>query len=798
MKKIKFAFSIIVFSILSSATYADTIDIQLTFDPQKVILSKEMGYDFIDYPGTIQSGILGKPSLPTTAVNVSLPYDSTVNSVTVIGTPTIQVISGDFFIYPTQPPKYIGDYNTEADFTLPDPSVYNVDQFYPSLPYSNPNLKIFVGSSMASVEVHPFRYNPVVRVLDIYTSITLRINYTPPSQPPSPQRYMEDSNRKLIITQVKAMVTNPDDVEDNYEPVNIFSLSDSPPNGYTLTAPNPLDTTSLPSARTYPYTYVIITNDRYRGYSPTPETDGIPSKCTPLANWRTELGLPATMRTVEWIAANYWTSPDEYDLQDAIRSFIHDARDNWGTLWFILIGDVNQHLLYPQLPGHKYSIGYTGIVPARYLCAEDVTDPNTPNPNNYCPCDLYYMNVTDNFNGDGDQYYGEPHELVSPYDFSFAIDLFGARVPADAETEVETFINKLLHYEKLDFPLPPANTYLSRCLQVGADFGNKDLSDIQTLNYLPNFRFQNILEGFIDNPAPDARFPDYPEPWQVVQAMNNPAGIINFATHGSAGGYYILTHKNKWPPHCQYIQFLSATHEYPNYYVHCWNFDKALEDVSVGNKYSFLYSESCQLHRYDEGLNGVSGEESLFNPSWGGPIAVGNVRSSPADAGRAFLFYFYNLLTKNTTDYGDDDYYSGSVQCQTLSYGWAQFFDDYPPTLNYSFLKQTYMNQLFGCPRTSIWRGDPQIFTVSTQKIHNPDNTYTLKVIVKNKDLQPITGAVVCLWMKNNIPPKYYVDTTDSNGEVNFNVGAGCLNATLTISYEQFNYKPYQTLITVP
>lgn len=56
-----------------------------------------------------------------------------------------------------------------------------------------------------------------------------------------------------------------------------------------------------------------------------------------------------------------------------------------------------------------------------------------------------------------------------------------------------------------------------------------------------------------------------------------------------------------------------------------------------------------------------------------------------------------------------------------------------------------------------------------------------------------VEGATVCLWMKNDLVKKYFVDKTNGDGEVIFNIGqGGCNNAILTVSYDQQNYLPYQ------
>ncbi|MGQ9706809.1 MAG: C25 family peptidase propeptide domain-containing protein [bacterium] len=161
-----------------------------------------MSYDTVEYLGTMAITELGKPQLTMTSVYVSLPFGSTVNSVSIVDSDT-EDISGNFLIYPAQPPKPISEYTTEAKFTLPDPSVYNFDQFYPQNPYSEPFISSFNGADMGGIIVYPFRYNPVERHLELFTSLTLRLNYTPPSPPPSAVRYMENRNKDMIIENVK-------------------------------------------------------------------------------------------------------------------------------------------------------------------------------------------------------------------------------------------------------------------------------------------------------------------------------------------------------------------------------------------------------------------------------------------------------------------------------------------------------------------------------------------------------------------------------------------------------------------
>ncbi|MGQ9706792.1 MAG: hypothetical protein ACUVWP_07340 [bacterium] len=158
---------------------------------------------------------------------------------------------------------------------------------------------------------------------------------------------------------------------------------------------------------------------------------------------------------------------------------------------------------------------------------------------------------------------------------------------------------------------------------------------------------------------------------------------------------------------------------------------------------------------------------------------------------------FYKFMIKQNSVYDDDICYIGQVQCDTLQLYWPK--DKNLNQYESQYLDLVYTNQLFRCPRTSLWRGDPNIFSISTQIIQNLNGTYTLRVTVLNSiTSEPVENASLCLWMRNESTPKYFVKLTNSSGIAEFNVGTGCNNATLTTSYEKYNYEPSQTNITLP
>ena len=57
-----------------------------------------------------------------------------------------------------------------------------------------------------------------------------------------------------------------------------------------------------------------------------------------LADHRTAMGMPAVVRSVEWIRQN---SRHGVDIQETIRFFIRDAYENWGIEYVLLAGDTD-------------------------------------------------------------------------------------------------------------------------------------------------------------------------------------------------------------------------------------------------------------------------------------------------------------------------------------------------------------------------------------------------------------------------------------------------------------------------
>jgi hypothetical protein len=195
---------------------------------------------------------------------------------------------------------------------------------------------------------------------------------------------LDENLREAFEQRVRDMVINPSDVS--------LPLHE-PPAGLDLLSGN--------------HEYVIITSS------------SLEASFDPLLEWKKKKGVSATLVTTEFIYANYSGSSNA----ERIRNFILDASSTWGSIWFLLGGDIS------VIPYQTYN--YVG---------------------DNIPSDFYYSDVDDDW-------------------FS---EVYVGRASVENPTEVATFVNKILTYE-ID---PPQTDYALKALFLGFDLDASTYSEI--------------------------------------------------------------------------------------------------------------------------------------------------------------------------------------------------------------------------------------------------------------------------------------------------------------------------------
>jgi chitodextrinase len=394
----------------------------------------------------------GKPMLPMKNIRIALPLDMKVTSLKIIDE-VLQPIKGTYTVYPAQKPLPLGTPFDGSRFIQPDAQTYASDQPYPQSPAEYAGQCDLAGQAMADVRIYPISCVPAENRLNLVSSVTFSLigtsgyvcgDYLPDK--------ISNTDRAMYQQIVQHMVINP-------ENVNLRATSGPQPLGL---APGN-------------YSYVIITKDSWA------------SAFQPLADWKTQKGVPATIVNTSWIYNNGGYSGTNVQK---IRSFVQDAYNTWGTTYVLLGGDID-------------------TVPCNY---KTILSDSVPN-------DAYYAD----FDGD--------------YVCEVNIGRASVNNTGNGTGGIGNFINKVLTYETS----PPLTNYAK-----DAGFFGFDL-DINTHAELckKNINSSYIPAGWTVTTVYDSQTGNHRT--NVLNALNAGQNIVNHADHSGSDcmgtGYF---HNNAW------------------------------------------------------------------------------------------------------------------------------------------------------------------------------------------------------------------------------------------------------------
>ena len=375
----------------------------------------------------------GMPCLPVNGVKILLPRGSSLNDVIIIpGDSTVFHL--DSLIEPSQMPIPLIDYNNYQfsdlsideeifdyleydsdnflEFTEPDEKIYGSSENYPGYFYNIVGEQKSRGYNILVLNLFPVQYNPSENKLICYNSFEVTVQTEKTD-------FVEPFFRGISKDESHIM-----NIVEN--PLTINSYNDDISIDASSSTIGVLDESEI-------FEYVIITSERLQDY------DG-ENNFHDLCNYRSNNGLNAKIVTVEEINSGY----SGEDLQEKIRNFIKYAYNNWNTEYILLGGD-------------------TDIVPARRVRVASHYDGNHAAGGsiiNYMPSDLYYSCLDGNFNGDGDDDWGEGCDNVD-----LIAEVYIGRASVGDETEVSNFVKKTLGYENSE------DDYLKKALWVGEFLG---------------------------------------------------------------------------------------------------------------------------------------------------------------------------------------------------------------------------------------------------------------------------------------------------------------------------------------
>jgi|GEM_PF-746722 len=422
-----------------SALTNTTATITLTYQPTDFTFTTLNGYDVITTPTAGYTTTTGDPMLPAITLRVALPPHLQATTITITKQHT-QTIPGTYTILPAQPPLTL-DIEPPLHLATPNSTIYHSLIPYPHATAVLSGETDLAGQAIAIVTLYPLHYTGATKTLTLDTSITLTITGTPTHVygdylPTS----LSASSQQQLASMVQSIVINPDAI----------TLQTNP-------APH---RAGLPAGS---YSYVIITKQAWV------------NAFQPLADWKTQKGVPATIVTTDWI---YNQSGYSGTNVQKIRAFVQDAYNTWGTTFFLLGGDTN-------------------TIPCNYTLFSGVDSDPVPN-------DTYYADFDS--------------------DWTCEVNVGRASVTGTGtgNGQIGTFINKVLTYEKN----PPLN-YTMNASMFGFDLdsytkGELCKKTIDTNDIPNNWTMTNVYDSDSGNHKTNA-----------IAAMNAGQNLINHADHSN-------------------------------------------------------------------------------------------------------------------------------------------------------------------------------------------------------------------------------------------------------------------------
>ena len=425
----------------SSRVEENTLQYTINFSEKDLCFSKILGYDLVTMKECSSLNELGKPMLPTKSILIALPHDMKATAIRILSLRR-QPIQGIYTIFPTQRPQPVGEPWNTILAIRPNTGTYTSPILYPSQLVSLGAQTDLAGQSMIEITISPLQYLPLQKRLTLVTSITFSIegvsgyicgDYLPD--------HMAVDERNMYRQMVQDMVVNPENVELR-----------------TSQAPLPM------GVGPGDYEYVIITQESWG------------SAFQPLADWKTQKGVPATIVTTNWIYNNGGYSGSNLDK---IRAFVQDAYNTWGTTYVLLGGD-------------------TDVVPCHYKTFSGVDSDPVPN-------DAYFA------------------DFDSDWICEVNVGRSSVIGPENGTGQIGNFINKVLTYETN----PPLTNYAKKAGFFGFDLDSITHAEQCKINiknaYIPtNWNVTSVYDSQTGNHCTN-----------VINALNAGQHIVNHADHSN-------------------------------------------------------------------------------------------------------------------------------------------------------------------------------------------------------------------------------------------------------------------------
>ena len=564
--------------------------------------------------GNQQCGITGKtgsPGMPCRYVTFSVPYKSGNFSVSAnVSSYSDRTLSR--MILPVQEPVTTAQSISETDFTPPDSSVYGRDEFcLDTIARIVGEGYMYGDNHYVTVEVAVANYNPKASKLRVFTSVSLKLTFDDEA---SNAAIVPISRNNSVLGAseregVKSIVANAGQVEDFAAPATAQRTS-SRPSVPDFTGDTIWQTLNLDSLE-YGGEYAELAKNNEFEYTIITSNALLPAFKKIIALKR-QRGYYAGAVTVERILANSLFKDGDKMGQSVIADSAGSVREylkyafTRGTK-YVLLGGKAPYCPFRYGHGYNYNQGYE---PSEYSRQSFIDE--------MIPSDLYFSNLSQNWNIDNDVFYGEKLPNQS---FDYSPSLYVGRLLCSSMAEIENYTDKLLRY--VLWPGNGDSSYAGRAF-ISECNGMQTRNEAGLLSAKMGNLFQSttIMKEY-ENDIYGPQGADFINKWNF-----NQYGYVSMHGHGSPMGItvnYATMPQHKVPYSVTSLDSLNAHTMREN--------GNGLDCLKNKQFPSVMYSIACEPMPYDiymqddEKFSCMNmGESFTLGKDYGGVAFLGNTR----------------------------------------------------------------------------------------------------------------------------------------------------------------------------
>ncbi|MFN8588931.1 MAG: C25 family cysteine peptidase [Candidatus Eisenbacteria bacterium] len=640
-------------ALATAAHAATTLEREFTYDASRVKLATREGFTIVDAKGAMREFRAGRPDLPWISETIELPAGAQVTAVEVLDVRTAP----------------LGRIRTMAAAEVPHPGLDLTERSRPDARFfasadAQPEQLVELGVQgdqrghrLATIRVAAARWTPASGSVEQVTRVRVRLT-------------IEDAAPTDLVREriVREWEDGPLPTGMGLRALGSALVSvDATADGATGQA-QPFRPQQVPSLLGSPVQYVIVTND------------ALAATFQQLADWKTQSGVPAVVRTVSFIRTQY---PSAADDAERIRMFIRDAYTRWGTKWVLLGGD-------------------TDIIPVRQAYT-------TFYGSEYIATDMYYSCLDGNWNADGDSLYGEGYTDASDQgDYADLMpEVYVGRAPVTSVSDAQNFVNKTFRYVK-----NPIGGYLNRWLFFAEVLFPQDWQPGDGWSMDGAELTEDLLPITDQLPALHVTrlYQNYSDPlWRPGALLETRQAVVDSLD----SGYGLALHIGHGYRNVMEVGDASLT-----------NSDAM--GLANGDKLFNLYAINCTSNAIDFPC---IGEAFLLNNGSGAVTNVGSTRFDFPSAGRVYQYEYFRMFIE------DSIAAVGELQArQKLPFVAYSFYDGVNRWTQMTLL-------MLGDPELRMYHGDFRTLDVShPASIALSDTQFTVTV---SSGGQPVPNARV-------------------------------------------------------